>query len=492
MQEIKKRTAAVTHPDYDKAACSLKLVRDCVEGSPTIKREKLIYVPNPIIGQDLTDEKARREYYDYVNDAEFDSDTDQTRRTLLGKMRFEKSTIELPEKIAGLVQDVDGDGTSLTAMMQSATDNVLQTKYTALVADYSGLGSVDLESVSIADAREVKPRALVKQYTRECICNWAFSRIDGKMQLTWVDLVEYGTEFDEGTKTHTPIESHLELGIDEIGYYQKKVVYGKSGKDEGEKSYVTVAGKNLKWIPIQFYADEKLQAGTLPIQAGFLYNVADLVLHKFRMSADYKLVLKALIPTIFSNGWKNGDGELFETLNGRKHFVSGPRNINQTPEGVSNEVLGTDDNTQAYERYIEQTNKKINSIGGISKIDSSKMTATEAEINASEQNALLSTIASSCENAFKRVISYCAMFEGLWSPDEVENKLDEIMIELPRDFARPKLTPEEVTALSDIKNNGGITRDTYVRALFKGGVVDGDPEDEIERLDNEPPPVITQ
>ena len=96
------------------------------------------------------------------------------------------------------------------------------------------------------------------------------------------------------------------------------------------------------------------------------------------------------------------------------------------------------------------------------------MTATEADINASEQNAKLTSIADNLEGAFKRLVNYCLMFEGGIGVDAVMNT-DSIEIDLPRDFATPKLSVEEVKSYMEMVMMGVMGKDEFDAVLKKGG-----------------------
>jgi len=474
-----KTTKAQTSDQYDLAEKPLFKVRTCNKGSDEVKRQKTVLLPHPSDVDQVSDSALLR-YEKYINGAEFPGYTDETRRTMLGKMRFIDADIEVPDEVDYLIENADGDGTSLKAMMELQTSEVLQTKWLAFVVDFNGLGQVDLDSVSKADVKAANPRAVIKSYSRENIINWSFKRINGVMQLAWIDLVEWGEEFDEQTKTTSVVESHLELGLDETGYYQKKVVYNERGTNEdGERDYVTVDGEVLQWIPIIFCSDEQLRAGELPIQVGYLGQIADIDLAQYRKSAVYTETQKAIAPTTYTKGWQNGDKELFEEVNGRSKIETGAYAVNNLPNNVSVEVVGVGSELDSFQYDFEQYDKRVIALGGASPSTGGNMTATEADINASKQNAMLSQMADTMEAATKRAVSYCCMFEGEWSPDEVESMLDEITITLPRDFATPKLSIEEVAQLRGMYLEGVLTIRQLATALFNGGWGVGDSVEEM-------------
>lgn len=477
-------TSVTTHPDYELMRLEMKKVRDCIEGEHRIKREGYEYLPHPSQVDKVSDFQVAR-YREYLAGAEFDPFPDSTRRALIGKMRIHEAQITLPDSVSYLLENADGDGTSLRAGMEYALNNILLMKFHVLVADYNGLGDVDLESVSLAEAQQANLRATIKQYARENMVNWHFDRVNGVMQLAWVMLLERGTEFNTESYTHDEIESYLILALDENGdYYQQKVVFGsKTGKLEGERNYVQVNGQPLKWIPIEFVADEELAPNTLPNALGFVHPICDMTLQKYRVSAVYKEVQRNIAPTIFTSGWKEGDVELFQRANGGRAYVAtGAGMVNNMPDGVTVDVKSAAMEMSDFQWYLQEIDKRILSIGGASKREQ-VMTATEAEIYASEQNAMLTSIADNAEDAFKRIIAYCMMFEGVVAPDDVELVIDEIELALPRDFATPRLSVEEVGKLFEAYQLGFRTQAQVIKALAQGGWDYQDAEQTIDELE---------
>ena len=477
-----------THPDYDNATAELKKTRDCVLGSPFVKNEGYTYLPHPSQIDPNSQEQQIR-YKEFKAGAEFPDDTAKTKRTLLGKMRFDDANIKLPDSLEYLEDNVDGDGTDSTTAMESSVGEALETKFHLLVTDYKGLSDVDLQSVSLADIEALDPRATVKQYPRESITNWNFSRIDGAMQLTYLQLLEIGYDFDLDTGTRDKIESYLILALDEDGnyYQQKKIVSGKSEVSEGERSYVTVNGSPLRWLPVQFVADEALNPGCLPRGYGFLHPIADACLSKYNVSAVYKEVQRNLAPTTYTSGWKAGDFEIFQEANGGRSYVAtGAGAVNNMPDGVTSQILSVAMSMDDFHWYFNDADKKIQRLGGSQSSDV-QMTATEADIVATDQNALLNSIATSCENAWKMSFLYCGMFEGLWSQDNLESNSGEIKVNLPRDFATPRLTVEEVRVLLEMRQARTISEAELQRQLSNGGWLIEDAMKILEELDNESP-----
>jgi len=479
-----------THPDYQHAIEPLRTVRDCVEGSPTIKRKAQAYLKPPsMVNPDSPEQLAR--YAKYLENAEFDGFADLTRRGWLGKSRPAQTTVDLPEVVAYLEQNADGDGTSLRSSISNAVSEVFQTKFTILVAEYQGLSNVDTKSLSIADARALAPRATIKLYTRESLVNWAFKRIDGKMQLAYMALKEETTTFNHDSMTHDlETEVYLILALDENGnYYQQKRVDGILS----ERSPVLINGQPLKWLPVEILVDDEKPVGALPKAPGMLYPICEKSLAMYRNSAEWAESRRTLVATLMTMGWKDGDLELFKSVNGgRQQIQLGGLAANNLPEGVTYDILNSSQSMDAFTDYEDRALERLQQLGGAVKTKAdSQRTATEAEMDAAELNASLETIASNTENAYRRLVAYCSMFEGAVQPDAVEDYLEKIVISLPRDFDSPKLTVEEVRVMLDMLDRGVMTRMQFVEAMSAGGWTEKDAEQIMAELDEESPAIST-
>jgi hypothetical protein len=476
------------HPDYDDAKYEIRKVRDCIAGSPTIKRQTYTYLPHPS-QIDTESEMQKMRYREFIDGAEYDDQPKDTLQTMLGKMRISESEISLPEKIMYLEDDVDGDGQSLRASMEYAIGNILQTKWHVLVADYTGLTEVDLISVSLADKARLNPRASIKQYKRENVVNWHFDRVGGKLQLRWIMLLESGTQFDDKTYTHTAVQSYIILALDDDGYYyQKKIVYSLEGKVEGEPSYVMVNNTKLTSLPVEIVADQELDAGHLPISVGSLHPICEAALYKYRVSAVYKEVQRNLAPTTITSGWQSGDLDLFKSINhGRDYIATGAGSVNSMPNEVKYSIESVAMEMTDFHWYFSYADKKILSMGGVAKQETAAMTATEADINAAEQNSRLTTIADNVENAYERLSSICLMFEGGVSIDAVADINEDINVALPRDFATPKMTVEEVKVTLDMITLNVRTVEQVVTILAQGGWDYQDAKLTLAELESNPP-----
>lgn len=474
---------------YIRSEPSIKLVRDCIEGGPKVKREGILYLKHPNAFDHTSPAQVAR-YGRYLDDAEFDGFPAETERSMIGMMMEGEITCELPEAIDYLWSNSDGDGMPLSGAIEVTYKNILECSYYILLAELNGLAEVDTDQLTIAEARRINARATIKHYTRESLIDWDFRRIDGVMQLSLLILVEKTHKRDLTDFTTEEVISYLVLALDEEGHYyqQKYIEKGDTAESEGDRVYPLINGERLRWIPVEIVCDEETPAGKMPERPGYLYGVCSTALDRYRLSADYKESLRVMQPTTFTSGWKGGDWALFQELNGRDYMAFGVNVANNLPDGVTVDIKGMGVEAAPYERYLEYSARKARALGA--KFDEQEVvpnqTATAARIDNSRNTAVMRSIAKSTEAAFIRVIAYCGMYMGLWGQDDIESNLDQITLVLPKDFGSPRMTVDEVaTSVS----TGLISKTEGTRILVAAGKTISEAETILDEIENQGPDI---
>lgn len=505
-QSSDKDTFSVTpHPEASFMRPHIDIVRACVKGAIFVKRmPELLPHPSQV---DTKSKVQQARYLQYVAGAEYDNFPLSTLMSMLGKMKIEDINFDLPDTIKYLEEDADGDGMSMRGLIDQCARNVLQVKWHVLLADYMGMSDLGLGEVSMADLadgdkskyfqvnddgsvkvdesgeplkRNFSPaeleamglRASIKQYKREDVIDWHFSRIDGRMQLDYLILKEVGEEFTPQSIGRTQIDSYLLLGIDDKGYYQTKIVNVIDGEYEtGEKNYPQVNGEYLQFIPVEVICDEEFKNGAMPQELGYLSMLTDLALARYRVSASYKEALENLLPTVNVFGINASEWEQFQEINGRDYVASGSKTPNIWPnQDAKMEIMESQQGLNQFEDYFERNEKKVRALGGVFETDQSgTRTATEVINEAEGQSAILTPTVSSIEAGLRRMVLYCGMFEGLYSPDNLEDNMDDIDFSLPRDFAVRKLSVEEVRELRELYLAGLLIKEEFYKIMEIGG-----------------------
>lgn len=477
------------HSDYANTLAQVTETRDAVMGEWRIKSKKYEYLKHPSqVDQTSPEQQAR--YDCYIHGAEFPGDTELTLNSMVGKMRLGNAVIKVPDPVAYLLEDSDGDGLPMTGAIEYVARDIPQAKFSIAVADYKGLTEVPQGAVSIADVEAANPRAVIKHYARESMANWAFGTRNGINQLIYAEFEEKGTKIDIETGKHEEVVPSLILALDEEGnyYQQKKTDNPDSGEATvGDPSYVSVNGQPLKFIPIAFIADSAMPTGSIPQEFGYLSPIAKLCIKRYQVSADYKETMEANKPTKTTSGWTDGDMDIFKEVNGGRDYIAvGGYAVNNLPRDVKMDISSPNADLGYFEKYFETAEKRTEKLGGVS-VSDTRMTATEADIVAADQNSRLESIASNIEAGFERLISYCMMFEGKTDQDKVMDYGDTIKVTLPRDFAKPKLSVEEVKVMIELVDKGYWSKDTLMNRLKEGGWTEKDVDTLLKEIEGQEP-----
>ena len=281
------------------------------------------------------------------------------------------------------------------------------------------------------------------------------------------------------------------MALDENGdYYQQKIVTG-AGKEigKGERDYVKVNNQPLKFIPIEIACDEEIE-GELPQQLGFLNPIADLCLHRYNTSADYKEALRKFVPTTDVYGMTDNDVDAFYKANGRRYRAIGQTNLWPSPD-IRVETTSTEGSLVSFENYSASSLDKLRSMGAVvPDYSSGDTTATEALINSAEQNAVLNPLVSGVEKAIKRLVSYCAMFEGLVSPDAVSDYVDQVNFDMPRDFSKVSPNVEAGRFVIELVNSRLMTVEQATKKLIALGWHEGEIDELLASINNIEPDIV--
>lgn len=464
-------SATTTHPEYATIQPALKSVRDCVLGGFFVKLEGYTYLPHPS-QIDQTSPEAQQRYSEYKAGAEFDEITQMSLKSFLGRMKFSDTEFDLPDKLSYLVENADGDGVTMSGLIEQTAANVMQVGWHLLVAEYMN-APLPGEQMSQAQAASRGIRAAIKAYNRESVLDWDFRRINGVMQLSYLKVMEKRTQLDQITGGRDDVTEYLVMALDEEGsYYWQKFDDELVTQRDAPRNEVTVNGQRLKWLPVEIVADLEPPAGAMPKSMGLLSPIATACLDRYRVSADYKETIKNICPTSYTAGWTEQGWEQFQLMNqGRDYIAFGARAMNNLPLGVEMDTLNPSITLEGFERYFEANKQKIIGLGGVwpSADGSATKTATQSENESSEVTSRLVTLANSLEASFRRVVAYCGLFEGMWAQDAIEQQLESIVIDLPTEFARSKLTPQEQREIRDNYLAGLYSRNEAVRLLVRGG-----------------------
>ncbi len=462
---------------YTMSQEAVKRMRDCLGGEPVIKSpaNQLKYLPHPY-PQKAHSEEGANQYKRYLANADYDNIPVNTLESLLGALFRRDPDVELPGMVDYLLDDFDGDGLTLNEALKLAASEMLTQRYMFALAEFSNLESVNIDEMTVADARASDLKSMVKFYRRECVKDWAYRKVNGKKQLVYVALEESEDVIKNGKRES--VTATLVLALDEDGYYyQQKFV----GENESDRIYPQAAGQNIRFITGEFLIAGDHPKGEIPTQLGYIYPIASKALSRYRLSADYKETLWLNgAPITTSSGWDKQALELYKQATGLDTVSSGPGAHIPLPAGGTFGIHGgSSESAGAYERALDTNAAEIRALGGVfdTTEGTDESTATGAAIKAAEKSGVLSSLAADLDASFTKLIEYCCLF--------MKSPTDGISIKVNREFSKHTLTAQDRAAIIAEWMDGAISRSEMMRQLKAGGVLRGEIDEIVQELESE-------
>jgi len=223
----------------------------------------------------------------------------------------------------------------------------------------------------------------------------------------------------------------------------------------------------------------------MPQELGYLSPIVDLTLHNYVISADMKEAMQSLPPTLNYYGVDENAWKQFQDVNGRSYVGVGSQVANLWAGDVKAEILSAQTDLTGYVNSIKDNNDEMRALGASFPSDSKvDRTATEASIDAAEQTSRLTVMAQSVEDAWRAVLLYCGMFEGLWSQDAIEQNLDKVVITLNKEFSKREMSPQKAQQILAAVAGGVITKNQGLKAWVQGGWGSDDYETMTAEMDS--------
>ena len=464
------------NPLYQQNRDKWKLVRDCVEGSASVKRARAYgsntqgadprnslynmegskYLPVP--NQEDTSTENRNRYIAYRDRANFVNFTSNTKDGLIGMATRVEPQIELHQSIQHMEDNATGSGMGIVGLYNRTLSEVLEVGRYGLLVDYPQ--NEDENGKTIAQTQGLE--CYVKCYPAESIINWKTDNYNGQKRLTMVVLAEdVEKESEDGFKCD--VETwHRVLYLND-GVYEQQM-YDADDNIYGDPIIPRDYSGNV-WREIPFCFVGTVDNDPVPDNA-VLYDLAEVNIAHYRNSADFEeSCFMVGQPTPVLTGLTKAWVE--DVMDGEVHI--GSRSAIMLPEG-GNAVLMQAGSNQMPENGMKMKEEQMVKIGA--KIISDRggnETAEAARIRFAGQTSKLSTIVNNIEKAFEKIFEWSMMFMG----GSGENT-----IELNRDFYDSSANPQMIMAQIQLLDRAVIAKADVRDNLKEMGVLNPDRTDE--------------
>ena len=444
------------HPQYREYLDLWEKCRDCYKGEESIKQKNQKYLP-------FLSMQESSEYQNYKNRAIFLNVMRRTIHGLVGASLRKTPIIKVPSKMESYLDDMDLHGMSFHELMQKLLTELLVTGRVCVVVD-----------------RLENSRCYSTCYSAESNINWRYEKNIPIMSVFAEEIDISGDGF-----SHELSQQYRVYDFDEDGNLRVRVAMEKLPEegdelndDESEHSFEIIhevfpsfRGESLRELPV--FAFNSVGLGMDSIAPPPLIDLANISLSHYRTSADLE---NGRHFTSLPQAWITGaDSEDFRNglhVGGSRAWILPNENTRLGYLEFSGQGLGS------LENALREKEAMMAIVGA--RLLESKKGVESAETSRIRQNietSVLSHIAVTLQNGLRKILKYMARWEGL--------NENEVHLELNMDFVDVRIPHQEIIALVQAYQMGGISMDTLLYNLKQGEVIPNDVSinDEREKIE---------
>jgi len=347
--------------------------------------------------------------------------------------------------------DVDGAGTDLEAFWKLVTKIAMQYGHCHVLTDMA----TDVTPRTLLEEQQLQIKPNLFVIRPQQVIGFRTKRVAGREVVTQFRYIELAQK-EDGRYGSVWVERVRVLEPGRFELWEKK--------DEGPEGWVLIEDGRygLKEIPIStvYGRREGVMLSKPPLlEAANLNLLYDLALcdHSHQMSV-------AATPILVLKGFDQNQADLTVSVN---------RALAMPPEGDVSYVTTDSASFQAQENYLKFLADRMNQVAivGFKEQKNAAEAASAKRLDHSDEDAALSTVATSIEAAVKRSIDWALEYMGRNATFEVG---------IPSNLSDEMLTPQDVQQLLALNTSGVITKETLLETLVRGEVLDVDPQEEAE------------
>ena len=429
-----------------------------LQGEDAIKSAGKVYLPQ-LSGQ------SPAEYEAYKERGSFFNAFAKTVVGLTGAVMRKEVTIKTNPAIEALLGDVTLAGESIQEVVRMIMREVTSYGYYGVLVDMPPLPE---EGEGVA-APAIIATPYFALYPGLSILNF---ETDGQGNLVMLALQELVSEKNPENPLEIISVEHVRLlQIEEkklvVRIYRKMESKGAQGKDEwsqvGDDLFPKIKGKNLDFIPFVFFGC--LSNNPVPSNPP-LTDLVNLNIKHWQVSVDYYHGLHyCAMPTPWAAGFSKSS-DLY--IGAMKAWVS------EDPQARCGFLEFTGTGLGAIVTALTKLETQM-AVMGARMLEEQKKAAEAAETVAmrySGDTATISDIVTSVEQGIIKIIDLL----GVWLKIDAKTE-----VRVNRDFVSQKLSSQDITALLQAYNGGGISLETFLYNLSVGEVLPADRTIEMEK-----------
>lgn len=400
------------------------IIRDCLDGDPAIKGERLKYLPKPN-PEDTSYENSLR-YESYLQRAVFYNVTNRTLRGLVGQIFLRDPIHDLPEIMQPIVVDANGEGVDLIQLSKKLCGYVIAFGRAGILVDYpTTMGQTTIEQLRTGQIRPV-----IKVYAPWDVINWKTITIGSLVTLSLV-VIRESVCVDDGTFGECHVDRYRVLRLTENRCITEIWEQMENGNFEITQTYELCdhTGEVMDTIPFKFVGSEN---NDNHIDFPPMFDLATLNIAHYRNSADYEeACFISGQPTLYLTGLTE---EWWTDILKKKIFL-GSRAAIPLPAESDAGLLQALPTTMPFEAMTHKEKQMVALGAKLVEPRNIERTATETEIESASDHSVLMTSALNASSALLWSLNAAAAFIGV---------TEELKFELNINFDLTSMTSEEL------------------------------------------------
>lgn len=449
------------HPEYAYMLARVRRCRHAREGEDAVQAQGTLYLPRLALQSD-------EEYEAYKKRARFFNAVARTITGYTGLVFRKPITIDNPESMDPLVENIDRSGSSVGAYAKLVIEEVLTVGRAGTLLDYTRVEG------TYPHQESVEERPYWALYQSENILNWEYQ----EGVLTYVLLREHLTRRNAFYQRHQVLIRYRELYLED-GVYKQKIYIEDAATKEGiplkpvdEEIVPEIEGQTFDRIPFVFHQPDFTERVNVPP----LIDLVNLNMSHYRLEADHHHALHYVaLPTPWYTGIDPTDPNAPTTIGPQK--IWGTAN----PDAKFGMLEYTGAGIGSIKAELQTMEDQMAMLGARLLINENvgEATATATKVRSISETADLAAIVFVVNTQFDNLLDLTAAWAG--------NAEQDISMTINRQFLPPELDAQMILALVKSWQEGAYDYDTLVQNLQKGEIVDQnlEPEELEQRVEEE-------
>jgi hypothetical protein len=457
------------HEDAAAWSARWRRCRDAVAGQHAVHMAGELYLPK-LKEQDADEYRAYRERAGWYG---------ATGRTLQGTvgMVFRRAPVLTgPAALEDMAADLTLAGQNADMVARDVLAQVLEVGRVGVLVEYPADA---IGPMTLAQAAAMNRRPYVTLWHAESILNWRVARVNNAMQPVLVVLMESADSTDEADPFATGKVAQIRALMLEGGRYVQRLYRKNAATGKWEQFGLDIVpmrnGAPLDAIPFVAVGPEEL---TLKVQKPPMMDLVDVNIGHYKNTADLEHGAHfAGLPTPVVTGYQAKEGE-------KLCIGSAAAWVFPSPDATATFLEFTGQGLGALETRCKAKEAHMAALGArMLAPEKSGVESGDALSNRHNgEHSFLAGVANVVSEAMTRALKIAAEWEGIGG---------EIVYKLNTDYTPAGLTAQQLTALVQAWQAGGISWETFFWNLKEGEIVapNTTKEDERELIDAAGPPL---